>query len=108
MRFMIDAQLPPALAWRLAALGHQAEHVADIGMKAAPDREIWRKAAESGAVIITKDEDFIQIGRGATGPQVVWLRLGNLTRNALLDRVSSVLPQIVDAIGSGERVIEIW
>ncbi len=32
MRFLIDAQLPPALA-RLEAGGYEAEHVADIGLR---------------------------------------------------------------------------
>lgn len=32
MRFLVDAQLPPALARWLAAQGHEAEHVGDIGM----------------------------------------------------------------------------
>lgn len=32
MRFLVDAQLPPALARKLEALGHVAEHVADQGM----------------------------------------------------------------------------
>jgi len=84
-----------------------ADHVYDIGMQAASDHSIWNKAEETGAVIITKDEDFTQIGRGASGPQVVWLRLGNVNRNALLDRISKALPQIIEAIEDGERVIEI-
>jgi len=32
MRFLVDAQLPPALARTLEAGGHEAEHVADIGL----------------------------------------------------------------------------
>ncbi|MBL8903427.1 MAG: DUF5615 family PIN-like protein [Hyphomicrobiales bacterium] len=104
---MVDAQLPPALARRLTELGHMADHVYDIGMQAASDHSIWNRAEETGAVIITKDEDFTQIGRGASGPQVVWLRLGNVNRNALLDRISKALPQIIEAIEDGERVIEI-
>ncbi|MEP7173512.1 MAG: DUF5615 family PIN-like protein [Aestuariivirga sp.] len=107
MRFLVDAQLPPALARRLTGLGHMAEHVYDIGMQAASDHSIWKKATETGAVIITKDEDFIQIGRSAAGPQIVWLRLGNVNRNALLDRISKVMPQIIEAIDSDDRVIEI-
>lgn len=107
MRFLVDAQLPPALAWRLKELGHDAEHVYDIGMHAASDRAIWQKAAETDAVIVTKDEDFVQIGKSSTGPQVVWLRMGNVGRKALLDRISKALPQIIEAIESGERVIEI-
>ncbi len=47
MRFVIDAQLPPALARMLAAHGHHAEHVEDIGLRDADDSPIsgampWR------------------------------------------------------------------
>jgi predicted nuclease of predicted toxin-antitoxin system len=37
MRFLIDAQLPPALARLLTARGHTAEHVADIDLRHAED-----------------------------------------------------------------------
>ena len=47
MRFVVDAQLPPALARRLEALGHAAEHVADLGLTSAPDNEIRDYAAGS-------------------------------------------------------------
>jgi predicted nuclease of predicted toxin-antitoxin system len=40
MRFVIDAQLPPALARLLTAHGHTAEHVADIGLRDADDSPI--------------------------------------------------------------------
>ncbi len=40
MRFLIDAQLPPALARWLSGQGHEAEHVADRGMQAASDSAI--------------------------------------------------------------------
>jgi len=58
VRFLVDAQLPPALARRIEALGHAAEHVADCGLATAPDPEIRAYAASTGATIITKDEDF--------------------------------------------------
>ena len=54
-------QLPPALARRLAAQGHQAEHVADVGMASSPDSAIWDRALAPNAAIITKDEDFALI-----------------------------------------------
>ena len=38
VRFLVDAQLPPALARRLEAWGHVAEHVVDLGMADAPDQ----------------------------------------------------------------------
>jgi predicted nuclease of predicted toxin-antitoxin system len=55
MRFLIDAQLPPALARWLAARGHEAEHVADRQMEAATDSFIWDFACLNDAVIVTKD-----------------------------------------------------
>jgi predicted nuclease of predicted toxin-antitoxin system len=58
MRFLVDAQLPPALAQWLSAQGCPADHVADLGMEAAPDRVIWEWASQEGVAIVTKDEDF--------------------------------------------------
>jgi predicted nuclease of predicted toxin-antitoxin system len=58
VRFLVDAQLPPALARLIAERGHIAEHVTDIGPGDAPDRDLWRYALARQAVIVTKDEDF--------------------------------------------------
>jgi predicted nuclease of predicted toxin-antitoxin system len=37
LNFLIDSQLPPALARWIAAQGHQAVHVVEIGMEAVDD-----------------------------------------------------------------------
>jgi predicted nuclease of predicted toxin-antitoxin system len=97
MRFIVDAQLPPALARWLAAKGHEAEHVADQQMEGA-----------SAAVIITKDEDFAQ--RKAlidSGPAVIWIRLPNTRRRELLSRFETALPDILSALQRGETPIEV-
>ena len=107
MRFVVDAQLPPALARRLEILGHAAEHVVDRDMATAPDSAIRDYAASVGAVIVTKDEDFVIRGVLTGGPAVVWLRLGNTRRAALLARVERELPAIVAALERGETLIEI-
>lgn len=81
MKFVVDQQLPPALVDWLMARGHEAEHVGDLGMREAPDGEIWRHAEKNGAVIVTKDEDFAaRRARSRSGPAIVWLRYGNTTR----------------------------
>jgi len=58
LRFLVEAQLPPAVARRLESLGHGAEDVFDLGLGRASDDYIRATAADSGAVIVTKDEDF--------------------------------------------------
>ena len=84
MRFLVDAQLPPALARHIESHGHTAEHVSERGLEAASDSFIRATAAEAGAVIITKDEDFAVHRLLREGPSVVWIRIGNTRRRELL------------------------
>lgn len=108
MRFLIDAQLPPALARLLAAEGHHAEHAFDIGPRDATDQQLWDYAEANGAVIVTKDEDFSAlVAKTSTGPAVVWVRVGNVGRQALLDWFRPQIPRIVEMIGGEESLIEL-
>ena len=108
MRFLVDAQLPPALARWLASRGHEASHVMDHGLEAASDPEIWNFAVQVSAVIVTKDEDFAQrkaLAKG--GPSVIWVRVPNVRRRALLTWFETALPRIVSALESGETLVEV-
>lgn len=108
MRFVVDAQLPPALARMLAGCGHKAEHVADIGLRDSEDSSIWRHAMETEAVLVTKDEDFAhRLRQGGPAPVVLWLRIGNTSRRALLEWFEPLLPQVEALVGQGERLIEV-
>ena len=107
MKFLIDAQLPPALAHWLREAGHDAQHVYEIGLGEAADSAIWRHAQTQGRIIITKDEDFAQRARtGAPGPVIVWLRIGNTTNATLRAWLTLQLPKMLRLIEQGWRVIE--
>jgi predicted nuclease of predicted toxin-antitoxin system len=108
VRFLVDAQLPPALARMLSGHGHVAEHVSDIGPNDAPDRDLWRYALDHGAVIITKDEDFADlVTRGLEAPVVVWIRIGNTSRRALLSWFEPHLDSVADLVSAGNRLLEL-
>jgi predicted nuclease of predicted toxin-antitoxin system len=107
LRFLVDAQLPPALAMKLEALGHVAEHVTDRGLATASDEAIRQYAASVTAVIITKDEDFAIRRLMREGPSIVWVRIGNTRRVELLRRIEVELNAIVTALDQGETLIEI-
>jgi predicted nuclease of predicted toxin-antitoxin system len=108
MRFLVDAQLPVALARWLATDGHQAEHVADLGLAGATDKAIWDFALSNGAVILSKDEDFAQRKALAEhAPRVVWIRLPNTRKRELLDWFSRALPKVLEALERGETLIEV-
>jgi predicted nuclease of predicted toxin-antitoxin system len=107
LRFLVDAQLPPALAGRIESLGHQAEHVFDLGLAQAPDDQVRATAAQTGAVIVTKDEDFAVHLILHHGPSVVWVRMGNTRRAELLKRLDAEMPTVVAALERGETLIEL-
>lgn len=107
MKFLIDQQLPRALAALLNRAGHEAIHVRDLELEFAADRDIWNAAARIGAAIISKDEDFSGAARRASGPQVVWVRLGNCSNERLLTRFKEALPDIVIELSSGAPLVEL-
>lgn len=108
MRFLIDAQLPPVLGRLLSQRGHLAEHVTDIGPADMPDRELWQYAIDHDAVLITKDEDFatLLLMRGPS-PVIVWVRIPNTRRQALLAWFEPLIDTIVELVDAGNRLIEL-
>jgi predicted nuclease of predicted toxin-antitoxin system len=108
MRFLVDAQFPPALARWLVEQGHEAGHVVDFKLQSAADREIWNFAVQTEAVILTKDEDFAR-RRALTkdGPMIVWVRLPNSRRSDLLEWFERALADILAALERGETIVEV-
>jgi predicted nuclease of predicted toxin-antitoxin system len=106
--FLIDAQLPPALAHWLTQQGHIAQHVEDLGLREAEDIEIWNHASSTGAIIVTKDEDFAErTARTTGGPVILWLRIGNTTNQALMLWLVPRWAEITVLLDAGNRLIEV-
>ena len=106
MRLLVDAQLPPALCRWLRERGHEAEHVADVGLLAAADAVIADHAAATGAVLVSKDEDFVVL-RLPDRFALLWLRCGNATNRALTAWLEPRWTQVEALLGSGERFVEV-
>ncbi len=108
MKFLVDHQLPPALARLLQSLGHDALHVRELGLVEADDAVIWRQAISNGQVVISKDEDFwyLAIAPGSAG-RLIWVRIGNCRKQALVEVFRSRLASIVAAFETGSRIVEI-
>ncbi|MDF7776942.1 DUF5615 family PIN-like protein [Sphingomonas sp. AOB5] len=106
MKFLIDAQLPPALCGWLRERGHEAVHVFEIGMAAASDVEIATRAEADGAVLVSKDEDFVTL-RLPDRFVFVWMRCGNATDRALVAWLEMRWEQVEALFESGERFVEV-
>jgi predicted nuclease of predicted toxin-antitoxin system len=108
MRFLVDAQLPIGLARMLQRQGHEAEHVADLGMMQTPDKLIWAWAKQNESIIISKDEDFVILHNSDENPvRLVWIRVGNTRRKELLAWFERLLPLVEEKLTTGELLVEL-
>jgi predicted nuclease of predicted toxin-antitoxin system len=106
--FVVDAQLPPALARVLRDSSCDAVAVREIGLRDAMDSDIWHYAIQRQAAIITKDEDFAErCLYSQNQPVIVWLRIGNTSNQALLNWLIPLWAEIIRRIELGDRLIEV-
>lgn len=105
----VDAQLSPALApWLAEQFGIEAYSVKWLGLRDARDDAIFAAARLAGAVVLTKDVDFVHlVQRRGTPPQVIWITAGN-TRNARMKEILlATFPRVRTMLESGEPIVEI-
>jgi predicted nuclease of predicted toxin-antitoxin system len=109
MIFWLDAQLPPGLAEYLASSFHvEAIPVRNLGLRDASDQEIFQAARTAGAIVITKDSDFLDLSlRHGPPPQVLWLTCGNCSNRRLQEIFSHTFANAVLLFREGEPVVEI-
>lgn len=107
MKLLLDANLSPEVGCRLKEAGHDAIHVADIGLLTAADPDILRTAAKEERILLTADSDFgalLALGSLAS-PSVLLLRSADHLRpNEQAELVAANLPQIAEDLEKGAIV----
>lgn len=86
MKLLFDENLSPKLPRLIASQFPDSMHVRDCGLKGQSDQAVWEYARTHGFTLVSKDGDFYQrsllLG---TPPKLIWLCLGNCTRNKLIN-----------------------
>jgi predicted nuclease of predicted toxin-antitoxin system len=105
----VDAHLSPALAkWITSEFGEDAQSVRAVGLRHAKDKDIFAAARQANAIVMTKDEDFVEmVGRLGPPPRVIWLTCGNTSNAALRQLLKTTLPKALDFIRQGNALVEI-
>jgi predicted nuclease of predicted toxin-antitoxin system len=95
VKLLVDMNLSPSWAERLARYGFEAVHWSTIGAATAPDVEFLTWANEHHFVVITNDLDFSAIlaASARATPSVVQIR----TQDLLSDEVVSTVVHAIEA-----------
>jgi predicted nuclease of predicted toxin-antitoxin system len=108
VNFLVDNQLPLALAQHLRTRGLDCQHVLDVGLAEASDAEISRYADSQARVIISKDEDFLHLARLPDAKfKIVWVRLGNCRTSELISAFEQFWPTLQSCLEAGDRIVEL-
>jgi predicted nuclease of predicted toxin-antitoxin system len=109
MILWIDAQLSPRLApWMAEQFGVEAYSLRWLGLQEVKDEVIFAAARLRGAVIMTKDVDFVDLvnTRGAP-PQIIWITVGNTSTAYLKELLKELFPDAREVLEFGVPVVEI-
>ena len=95
MKLLFDENLSPKLPRLLATLFPGSAHVRECGLLGQSDEDVWEYATAHAFTIISKDSDFQQRSLlCGHPPKVVWLRIGNCTREQLVQFITTHVPDI--------------
>jgi predicted nuclease of predicted toxin-antitoxin system len=105
----VDAQIAPLLAgWMREVLGIDAVAVRDLGLRQAEDPVIFERARAAGAILLSKDSDFVDlVTRFGPPPQIVWLTCGNTSNAHLRTLLTMTWPRVAELLAANEPLVEI-
>lgn len=101
MKLLLDENLSHRLVLGLQAAYPGSSQIAFLGLSGADDHTVWRYTRDHGFVIVTKDDDFLDLSAHyGPPPVVIWLLLGNCSNAKVLSALQeqqAVIAEIVDA-----------
>ena len=106
MKFLVDAQLPRRIVYRLREAGQDAVHTLDLpeGNRTS-DAEILSLAAREQRILVTKDADFVNSFVVARQPEkLLLISTGNITNPALEALLLPNIAAIIVAFAGGTFV----
>ena len=106
IRLLLDQGLPHTTVKHLDNSGWDVQHVSDIGLSRATDREILNAARKDSRAIVTLDADFHTMLAldGASSPSVIRIRREGLKGRELAELLCEIWPRIEKNITQGAMI----
>jgi predicted nuclease of predicted toxin-antitoxin system len=96
------------LLWLSQEFGLEAVSTERLNLLKANDTEIFQKAKENNAVILTKDSDFVDLVNAyGPPPMVVWISCGNTTNTKLKSILLTQWVRVSELLKQGHPIIEL-
>ena len=109
MKFWVDANISETLCstiTRLAAV--DAQSLGSLGLNTARDVDLFRRFNGAGDVIVTKDEDFLDLViRLGPPPQILLVTTGNGSNRSMRTVFERVFLSALQKLKAGEPIVEI-
>ena len=100
MKLLFDENLSSKLPCLLVTLLPDSAHARECGLRGLPEGDVWEYARANGFTIVSKDSDFQQRSLlYGHPPKIVWRRIGNCTRQQLLQLIT-LHEQDISALGA--------
>lgn len=103
---LIDAQLSLNLAiWTKDRFGIDCFSVGYIGYRDASDIDIFFKARELDAIVLTKDDDFVKLlHQHGRPPYIIWLTCGNTSNARMREILEAYLETALGMLDTNDLV----
>ena len=104
MKLLLDANVSWRLVSKLKPVFEDCFHVDHIGLTVPPkDTEIWKFALSNNLVIVTNDDDFLNLANeNGFPPKVVVLRTGNQSSKYIATLLVKHMEDIRALVASGD------
>lgn len=81
---LLDQNLSPRLINRVIDLYPNILHTDIVGLRNAPDRDVWEYARRYDYIVVSKDADFSELLLlFGIPPKIVWIRRGNCSTSEI-------------------------
>ncbi|MFN8344273.1 MAG: DUF5615 family PIN-like protein [Spirosomataceae bacterium] len=106
MKIIVDAQLSPSLAlWLTQAFGIESYSVKFLGLRDAKDRDIFEEARKLDAIVLTKDDDFVNlVAQKGSPPKIIWITCGNTSNQRMKEILTQHLSNALSLLQTADLV----
>ena len=101
---VVDNMMPTILIGHLRQLGYPAISVRSFGVAGTSDKLIWPKVEELGAILVSKDWDFVLLAENSFRGKLIHYRRGNETTDETISTMRNKLPSVLLELNTGKSI----